>query len=217
MIYKNWGVKMDDKQPIEEIQKEIDAIKKSQEEAKAESQAKMQETYAKAKAESETKEMAIIAQDTNKTLQTKLNTRLANHIDTDELVSAKIEETATKLVEQGLKVQEKKVESDLKTAQKEERKAEFELSEDQYRAFGQDTAPKKPWQQKLIELGYDIWFVFWYFVCFWTLAPFYMILKIIKNQKGVLKFVAISAGVVLLLAILAAVTYLILKITGAVH
>ena len=150
-------------------------------------------------------------------MQTKLNTRLANHIDTDELVSAKIEETATKLVEQGLKVQEKKVESDLKTAEKEERKAEFELSEDQYRAFGQDTAPKKLWQQKLIEMGYDFWFVVSYFICFLTLAPFYIFLKIIKNQKGVLKFVAIAVGVALLLAILAALTYLILKRTGAVH
>lgn len=194
---------------LEELEQEI-ADKKEQERRNS-------EAYAKAKAESETREMSVIAQDTNKTLQTKLNSRLATHIDTDDMVTAKIEETANKLVEKGLKVQEKKVESDLKTAEKEERKAEFELSEDQYRAFGQDTAPKKVWQQKLIECGYDFWFIITYFVCFLTLAPFYIFLKIIKNQKGVLKFVAIAVGIVLLLTILGAITYWILKITGAVH
>ena len=199
---------MEDK-TLEEIEQEI-ADKKEQEKRNA-------EVYAKAKAESETHEMSIIAQDTNKTLQTQLNSRLATHIKNDDIVSAKIEETANKLVDKGLKAQEKRVESDLKTAEKEERKAEFELSEDQYRAFGQDTAPKKTWQQKLIECGYDFWFVITYFVCFFTLAPFYIFLKIIKNQKGVLKFVAIAVGVVLLLAILGGLTYWVLKLTGAVH
>lgn len=202
---------------LDELEQEIADKKIIQEKERAEQERRNAEVYAKSKAEAETREMAVIAQDTNKTLQTKLNSRLATHIDNDELVTAKIEETANKLVEKGLKAQEKKVESDLKTAEKEERKAEFELSEDQYRAFGQDTAPKKTWQQKLIECGYDFWFVVTYFICFFTLAPFYIFLKIIRNQKGVLRFVAVAVGIVLLLTILGGLTYWVLKMTGAVH
>ncbi|MBQ7466881.1 MAG: hypothetical protein IJS74_02285 [Clostridia bacterium] len=186
---------------IEEIEKEIEA---------------QQELYMKAKAEAEAKEMSLIAQDTDKTLKAKLNSQIAKRVDSDDDTKAKIDASADRLIEKGLKVQEKQINKQLKTAELEENKAEFELSEDQYKAFGQSIAPKKKWQKKLIEFGYDFWFCVMHFICFWTLAPFYIFLNVIKNQKGVLKFVAVFVGIILLLICLTSLTFACLKWTGAI-
>ena len=178
---------------------------------------KQQDTYMKAKAEAEAKEMALIAQDTDKTLKAKLNSQIAQRVDSDADTKAKIDASADRLIEKGLQVQEKQINKQLKTAELEENKAEFELSEDQYKAFGQSIAPKKLWQKKMIELGYDFWFCIMYFICFVTLAPFYIFLNVIKNQKGILKFVAICVGTLLLLACLGGLTFGCLKWTGVIR
>lgn len=187
---------------IEEIEKEIK---------------EQQDIYVKAKAEAEAKEMSIIAQDTDKTLKAKLNSQIAKRVDSDDDTKAKIDASADRLIEKGLQMQEKQINKQLKNAELEENKAEFELSEDQYKAFGQSIAPKKKWQKKMIEIGYDFWFCVMHFICFWTLAPFYIFLNVIKNQKGALKFVAICVGVLLLLLCLGALTFACLKWTGAVN
>ena len=186
---------------IEEIEKEIET---------------QQEIYVKAKAEAEAKEMALIAQDTDKTLKAKLNSQIAKRVDSDDDTKAKIDASADRLIEKGLQMQEKQINKQLKTAELEENKAEFELSEDQYKAFGQSIAPKKKWQKKLIEMGYDFWFCVMHLICFLTLAPFYIFLNVIKNQKGVLKFVAIFVGTMLLLICLGGLTYACLKWTGVI-
>ena len=187
---------------IEEIEREIE---------------NQQEVFLKAKAEAEAKEMALIAQDTDKTLKAKLNSQIAKRVDEDTEIGAKIDASADRLIEKGLQVQEKQINKQLKNAELEENKAEFELSEDQYKAFGQSIAPKKKWQKKMIEVGFDFWFCVMHFICFWTLAPFYIFLNVIKNQKGVLKFVAIFVGTVLLLVCLGAITYACLKWSGALQ
>lgn len=176
----------------------------------------MENTYAKSKAEAEAKELSIIAQDTSKALQTKLNSKVAEYIDKSPQVAEKIEKTADILVEKGLKAQEHKVNADLKDSEKKENDAEFGLDEDNYRAFGQDTAPKKKWKKKMIEIGNDFWFIVIYIICFFSLAPFYNFTKIIKTQSGVLKVVAILVGVSMLLACLGGLTYACLKWSGIV-
>lgn len=172
--------------------------------------------YAKAKAEAEIKEQSLIIQDPNKALQTKLNLKVAEHIDNSKDVAEKISQTADKLVQKGLETQEHKVNKELKKSEKEENQAEFELDEDNYRAFGQETAPRKNWKKKMIEIGNDFWFVVIFIVCFWSLAPFYNFTKVIKTQRGILKFVAILTGVLMLLACLGGLTYWILNITGVI-
>ena len=186
---------------IDEIEKEIET---------------QQEIYVKAKAEAEAKEMALIAQDTDKTIKAKLNSQIAKRVDNDTDIGAKIDASADRLIEKGLQVQEKQINKQLKTAELEENRAEFELSEDQYKAFGQSIAPKKKWQKKMIEFGYDFWFCVMHFICFWTLAPFYIFLNVVKNQRGILKFVAIVVGVILLIACLGALTFACLKWTGVI-
>lgn len=175
-----------------------------------------QAEYARAKGEAEAREMSLIAQDTSKALQTKLNMQLANHIETSAEVTEKVKQTATKLVDKGLEIQDNKVEKELKETEKEKNAAEFELEEDNYRAFGQSTAPSKQWKKKMIELGSDFWFVILYAISFFTIAPFYFFIKEIKTQSGILKFVAIFVGVLLLLACLTGLTFACLKWTGVI-
>lgn len=191
---------------IEEIEEEIRLAKQQQDEA-----------YAKAKAEAETREISVIAQDTNKALDTKLNTKLVSIIDTDEGINTKITETASKLAESGLKVQEKKVSASLNKAKKEDNDSEFALLEDRYRAFGQDTAPNEKWKKNFINILYNIWFVIITAICFFSLAPFYIFVKVIETQKGILKFVAIVVGVLLLIACLGGLTFALLKKVGVIH
>lgn len=187
-----------------------------QKEAEDKAKAEAQVEYAKAKGEAEAKEMSLIAQDTNKALQTKLNLQLANHVETSPEVAEKVKLTATKLVDKGLEIQDNKVEKELKETEKEKNVAEFELDEDNYRAFGQSIAPSKTWKKKLIELGSDFWFVILYIISFFTIAPFYFFIKEIKTQSGVLKFVAIAVGVLLLLGCLGGLTYGCLDWTGVI-
>ena len=190
---------------VEELEQEINSRKQAQEEA-----------YARAKAEAETKEVSTIVQDTSKTLQVKLTQKVASKIETSAEIDKKIDDTTEVLVNMGLETQQNQVETELKKSEKEKAKADFELNEDQFRAFGQDTSPKEAWKKKLIYLGYNFWFVVITFICFFTLAPFYIFTKVIKTQQGILKFVVIAVGVMLLLACLGGLTYGCLKWTGVI-
>ena len=170
--------------------------------------------YLKAKAEAETKEVSTIVQDTSKTLQVKLNQRVAEKIEASPEIDTKIDQTTNKLVDLGLETQQNQVETELKKSKKAKAQADFELNEDQYRAFGLDCSPEDNWKKIVIKYGYNFWFAIMSFICFVSLAPFYIFMKIIKAQSGVLKVVAIIIGVVLLLACLGGLTYAVLKACG---
>ena len=177
---------------------------------------KAQVEYMRTKAEAETREMATIVQDTSKTLQVKLNQKVSDIIERSPEVDERINNTTDVLVNMGLETQQNQVETELKKSQKEKAKADFELNEDQYRAFGQDTSPKETWKKRLIEWGYNFWFVIVSLICFVSLAPFYIFIKVIKTQSGILKFVAVCVGVLLLLTCLGGLTYAILTKFGAI-
>lgn len=74
---------------LEEMQKQIDDMKTEQ-------------AYAKAKAEAETREIAMIAQDPQKAVQVKLGEKLAREIETSAEVEQKVAGTAQILVDKGL-------------------------------------------------------------------------------------------------------------------
>ncbi len=187
-----------------------------QEEIKKQIELEIEKEKARAKAEAETKEIANIVKDTSTAIQVKLNERAAERIATSEEIGKKIDQTTEALVDMGLETQKNQVETELKKSQKDKAKAEFELSEDQYRAFGQDTSPKEEWKKWIIKAGYNVWFCILAFACFFTLAPFYIFSKIIATQKGVLKVIAIVTGVVLLLLCLTGLTIGCLKWTGVI-
>lgn len=170
--------------------------------------------YAKAKAEAETNAVSTIMQDTSKTLQVKLNQRVADKIETSAEIDEKIDNTTNALVDMGLQTQQNQVEAELKKSKKDKAKADFELNEDQYRAFGQNTSPEENWKKRLITCGYNFWFVVIFFICSVSLAPFYIFTKVIQTQKGVLKFVTIAVGVLLLLACLTGLTFACLRWCG---
>ena len=188
------------KQKIEEREKELEL-----EQAKA---------YASAVGTQQTKEIAVIAQDVNKTLETKLNNKLAKVIDTDEDVDKHLTEASKTLAVKGAETLQDKVDTENIKAKKEKAKATFELSESKWRAFGCKQLPEKKWQQRMIDFGSNVWFIIRYIVCLFFFAPFYFFADMIDSQKGALKTIMIIISWILLLGVIGSAIFLILRIAG---
>ena len=188
------------KQKIEEREKELELEK-----AKA---------YASAVGTQQTKEIAVIAQDVNKTLESKLNNKLATVIDTDVDVDRHLTEASKSLAVKGAETLQDKVDTENIKAKKEKAKATFELSESKWRAFGCNQLPEKKWQQRMIDFGSNIWFIIRYVVCLLFFAPFYFFADMIDSQKGALKTIMINISWILLLGVIGSAIFLILRIAG---
>ena len=188
------------KQKIEEREKELELEK-----AKA---------YASAVGTQQTKEIAVIAQDVNKTLESKLNNKLATVIDTDVDVDRHLTEASKSLAVKGAETLQDKVDTENIRAKKEKAKATFELSESKWRAFGCKQLPEKKWQQRMIDFGSNIWFIIRYVVCLLFFAPFYFFADMIDSQKGALKTIMIIISWILLLGVIGSAIFLILRIAG---
>ena len=188
------------KQKIEEREKELELEK-----AKA---------YASAVGTQQTKEIAVIAQDVNKTLESKLNNKLATVIDTDVDVDRHLTEASKSLAVKGAETLQDKVDTENIRAKKEKAEATFKLSESKWRAFGCNQLPEKKWQQRMIDFGSNIWFIIRYVVCLLFFAPFYFFADMIDSQKGALKTIMIIISWILLLGIIGSAIFLILRIAG---
>lgn len=188
------------KQKIEERQQEIELEK--------------EKAYASAVGTQQVKEIAVIAQDVNKTLETKLNMKLTKVIDTDAEVDKHLTDASRTLAVKGAETLQDKVDTENIKAKKEKAKATFELSESKWRAFGCKQLPEKRWQQKMIDFGSNIWFIIRYIVCLLLFAPFYFFADMIDSQKGSLKTIMIIISWALLLGIVASIIFLILHFAG---
>ena len=188
------------KQKIEEREKELELEK-----AKA---------YASAVGTQQTKEISIIAQDVNKTLESKLNNKLATVIDTDVDVDRHLTEASKSLAVKGAETLQDKVDTENIKAKKEKAKATIELSESKWRAFGCKQLPEKKWQQRMIDFGSNVWFIIRYIVCLFFFAPFYFFADMIDSQKGALKTIMIIISWILLLGVIGSAIFLILRIAG---
>ena len=188
------------KQKIEEREKEIEL-----EQAKS---------YASAVGTQQTKEISVIAQDVNKTLETKLNNKLAKVIDTDADVDKHLTEASKTLAVKGAETLQDKVDTESIKAKKEKARATFELSESKWRAFGCKQLPEKKWQQRMIDFGSNLWFIIRYIVCLFLFAPFYFFADMIDSQKGALKTIMIIISWVLLLGVIGSTIFLILRKAG---
>lgn len=188
------------KQKIEEREKEIEL-----ERAKS---------YASAVGTQQAKEISVIAQDVNKTLETKLNNKLAKVIDTDADVDKHLTEASKTLAVKGAETLQDKVDTESIKAKKEKAKATFELSESKWRAFGCKQLPEKKWQQRMIDFGSNLWFIIRYIVCLFLFAPFYFFADMIDSQKGALKTIMIIISWVLLLGVVGSTIFLILRKAG---
>lgn len=175
-----------------------------------------QAEYAKAKAEAEVKETALIAQDPTKALQTKLNLKVAEHIDNSQEVAEKIEQTADKLVDKGLKVQENKAVASVIDSEDETLEADFKKNKDEYLYHGINHKIDKEWKRKIVHIINDIWFVIWAIVSAFTLVPVSTFLSRIGALKGFMKTVAIVLGILMLIACLGGLTFACLKWTGVI-
>lgn len=194
-----------------------DKLDNLEEKIKEQQKDMFEETYAKTKAESETNAMVDISTDTNKTLQLKLNQKLATHIDNDERVNEKIEATANKLVDKGLQVQTNKADASIIDSETDMNLADYNKNKDEYMYHGIDHSIDKTWKRKILHTINDIWFVIWAFVSFFTIVPVSTFLSRIKALKGIVKGVAIVLGILMLLACLAGLTFFCLRQVGIVH
>ncbi len=188
------------KQKIEDREKEIEL-----EQAKS---------YASAVGTQQAKEISVIAQDVNRTLETKLNNKLAKVIDTDADVDKHLTEASKTLAVKGAETLQNKVDTESIKAKKEKAKATFELSESKWRAFGCQQLPEKKWQQRMIDFGSNLWFIIRYIVCLFLFAPFYFFADMIDSQKGALKTIMIIISWVLLLGVIGSTIFLILRKAG---
>lgn len=194
--------------------KDIESLKQQIEQREKEIELEKEKAYAQAVGTQQVKEVSVIAQDVNKTLETKLNNKLAAVIDTDEEVDKHLTEASKSLAVKGAETLQDKVDTENIKAKKEKAKATFELSESKWRAFGCKQLPEKKWQQRMIDFGANIWFVIRYVVCLLMFAPFFFFADMIDSQKGALKAVMTIISWVLFLGVLGSLIALILHFSG---
>lgn len=195
---------------------EIDELKQRIEMREKQIELEKEKSYAQAVGTQQVKEIAVIAQDVNKTLETKLNNKLAKVIDTDEDVDKHLTEASKTLAVKGAETLQDKVDTENIRAKKERAKATFELSESKWRAFGCKQLPEKRWQQRMIDVGANVWFVIRYVVCLLLFAPFYFFADMIDSQKGALKVIMIAISWLLFLGAIGVGIYIALHFAGVV-
>ena len=195
---------------------EIDELKQRIEMREKQIELEKEKSYAQAVGTQQVKEIAVIAQDVNKTLETKLNNKLAKVIDTDEDVDKHLTEASKTLAVKGAETLQDKVDTENIRAKKERAKATFELSESKWRAFGCKQLPEKRWQQRMIDVGANVWFVIRYIVCLLLFAPFYFFADMIDSQKGALKVIMIAISWLLFLGAIGVGIYIALHFAGKV-
>lgn len=195
---------------------EIDELKQRIEMREKQIELEKEKSYAQAVGTQQVKEIAVIAQDVNKTLETKLNNKLAKVIDTDEDVDKHLTEASKTLAVKGAETLQDKVDTENIRAKKERAKATFELSESKWRAFGCKQLPEKRWQQRMIDIGANVWFVIRYVVCLLLFAPFYFFADMIDSQKGALKVIMIAISWLLFLGVIGVGIYIALHFAGVV-
>ena len=189
-------------------------LKQNIEDRKKELELEQAKAYASAVGTQQTKEIAVITQDVNKTLESKLNNKLATVIDTDVDVDRHLTEASKSLAVKGAETLQDKVDTENIKAKKEKAKATFELSESKWLAFGCKQLPEKKWQQRMIDFGSNVWFIIRYIVCLFFFAPFYFFADMIDSQKGALKTIMIIISWILLLGVIGSAIFLILRIAG---
>lgn len=211
----NEEVNMEFKSDLEQIKKSIEQSEQNSAQgntsATTDSTQQFNTEYLKAKAVAEVHETAQIAQDPTKALSTKLNLKVAEHIDSSPEVASKISQTADKLVDKGLKTQENKAAAQVILSEDETIEADFKKNKDEYLYHGIDHKIDKEWKRKMLFAINDAWFIIWAIVGCFTIVPVSTFLSRIKALKGIVKGVAVIIGILLLLAILAGITFAILK------
>lgn len=173
-----------------------------------------EEAYAKARAEAEVKEISLIAQDPQKTIQAKLAEKLAVEIQNSEAVDKKVADTTQKLVSKGLEEQQNKVETSVTNSENEKFEASFAKNKEEYIHHGINTKLDARWKEKLLLAINNVWFVVWAVISGFTVVPVSTFTKRVKALRGLTKFVAVVVGCIfslIYLAVFVLVVYLLIK------
>ena len=172
--------------------------------------------YAAKMAETERHEIAEIAQDPTKALTVKLNSKIAEHIDSSQKVAEKIDQTADKLVDKGLLAQENKATANVILSEDETLEADYQKNKDEYLYHGINHKIDKKWKRNLVHAINDIWFVIWAIISCFTIVPVSTFISRIAALKGFMKGFALVVGILLLLACIGGITYACLKWAGVI-
>ena len=173
-----------------------------------------EEAYAKAKAETEVKEMSAIVQSPQKALNAKLSDKIGKEIEQSEEVDKKVAETTQILVDKGLEEQRNKAVASVINSENETIEADFNKHKNEYLYHGIDHKIDKKWKRDLLLIINDFWFIIWAIVSCFTIVPVSTFLSRIKALSGFIKAVAIVIGILLSLACLTGLTYACLKWCG---
>lgn len=173
-----------------------------------------EEAYAKAKAETEVKEMSAIVQSPQKALNAKLSDKIGREIEQSVEVDKKVAETTQILVDKGLEEQRNKAVASVINSENETIEADFNKHKDEYLYHGIDHKIDKKWKRDLLLIINDFWFIIWAIVSCFTIVPVSTFLSRIKALSGFIKAVAIVIGILLSLACLTGLTYTCLKWCG---
>lgn len=173
-----------------------------------------EEAYAKAKAETEVKEMSAIVQSPQKALNAKLSDKIGREIEQSVEVDKKVAETTQILVDKGLEEQRNKAVASVINSENETIEADFNKHKDEYLYHGIDHKIDKKWKRDLLLIINDFWFIIWAIVSCFTIVPVSTFLSRVKALSGFIKAVAIVIGILLSLACLTGLTYACLKWCG---
>lgn len=176
-----------------------------------------EEAYAKAKAETEVKEISNIVQNPQKALNAKLSEKLANEVQSSEEVDKKVAATTQILVDKGLEEQKNKAVASVIRSENETLEADFDKHKDEYLYHGIDHKIDKKWKRTLLLFINDIWFVIWAVVSCFTIVPVSTFLSRIKALSGFIRAVAIVIGILLALACMGGLTYTCLEWCGVLN
>lgn len=170
--------------------------------------------YAKARAETEVKEMSAIIQSPQKALNAKLSDKIGKEIESSEEVDRKVAETTQILVDKGLEEQRNKAVAAVTNSENEKIEADYQKHKNQYLYHGIDHKLDKVWKQKMTLFINDIWFVILAIIGGVTVVPVSMIIARISALKGFVKGLAVIVAIALGVVVLGALTFGCLKWTG---
>lgn len=176
-----------------------------------------EEAYAKAKAETEVKEISAIVQSPQKALNAKLSDKIGREIEQSVEVDKKVAETTQILVDKGLEEQRNKAVASVINSENETIEADFNKHKDEYLYHGIDHKIDKKWKRELLLIINDFWFIIWAVVSCFTIVPVSTFLSRIKALSGFIRAVAIVIGILLALACMSGLTYACLEWCGVLN
>lgn len=160
------------------------------------------------------KAMVELVTDPSKAIKANLSGKISQKIQTDDNVQRRLDETATKVIDSSLTVEENKATANSIASEDDVNVANFEKYKNEYAHHGIENKVDKVWKTKIITIMNDFWFVIFAIISFFTIVPVSIFIERLKALKGFVKAVFIILGCILIAGILFALVVLIFHFAG---